>query len=456
MLYNPQIVEKQRLFFRTGQTKSYAFRKDNIEKLRFAIRKYEGEIMHALHQDLHKPELEAYSTEIGFVLAEITHILKHLRAWMKPQRVKSPLTHIGAKSYLISEPYGVVLNISPWNYPLNLTLTATLNAMAAGNTVVIKPSELSPHTSAIMTKIIEETFPPEYIAVVEGGVETSTALLREQFDYIIYTGGGNVAKIVLEAAAKHLTPVTLELGGKSPSIVHQDADLKLAAKRIVWGKFINAGQTCISPDYVMVHSRVKESLVVEMKRFIQQFYGADMNTIENLPRMINDRHYDRVVGLMKRGQILYGGVTDPERRYISPTLIDQVDWSDPIMQEEIFGPLLPILEYDQLTDAIEQITVQPKPLALYIFTKNRDVEEQVLSNVSFGGGCINDTVYHMANPYLPFGGVGGSGMGAYHGKSGFDLFSHKKGILKQTTLFDLPFRYPNMKNALKAVKFFMK
>ncbi len=456
MLYNNEVVEKQRQFFRTGQTKGYQFRKENIEKLQGAIQKYERELMIALDQDLKKSELETYSTEIGFVLAEITHVLKHLRAWMKPQRVRTPLTHIGSKSYLFPEPYGVVLNISPWNYPINLTLTATVNAMAAGNTIVIKPSELSPHTSTVLAMMIEETFPAEYIAVVEGGVEASTALLKEQFDYIIYTGGGNVAKIVLEAAAKHLTPVTLELGGKSPCIVHNDADIKLAAKRIVWGKFINAGQTCIAPDYLMVHQSVKMALVEEMKGYIQDFYGEDMSQIENLSRIINDRHYGRVVGLMENGRILYGGMTDAERRYVSPTLIDQVDWSDPIMQEEIFGPLLPIIEYDALEVALDQISSQSKPLALYLFTENRDVEKLVLGSISFGGGCINDTVYHMANPHLPFGGVGGSGMGAYHGKSGFDLFSHKKGILKQTTRFDLPFRYPNYKNALKAIKFFLK
>lgn len=456
MLSIAEIVSLQRQFFRTGKTREYEFRKESLQKLRIVIHEHEQDILQALKLDLNKSELEAFSTELGFVLAEITHALKHLRSWMKPKRVKTPITHIGSKSYLINEPYGVFLNISPWNFPINLSLTVLVNAIAAGNTMVIKPSELAPHSSAILSKLIDAAFPTEYVAVVEGGIEASTELLQQRFDHIVYTGGGHVAKIVMEAAAKHLTPVTLELGGKSPCIVHYDADLKLAAKRIIWGKFINAGQTCTAPDYVLVHQNVKVPLIEEMKRVITTFYGSDLSKNMDFPTIINERHYERVTRLMKDAHILHGGETDPSRKYISPTLIDQIDWSHPIMQEEIFGPLLPILEYSALDEAIAQINEQPKPLALYVFTKDRAIERKVLDSVSFGGGCVNDTVFHMVNPHLPFGGVGASGMGAYHGKVGFDHFSHKKGVLKQTTLFDLPFRYPNMKNALKAVKFFMK
>lgn len=451
-----EVIAKQRQFLRTGKTKEVGFRRDSLEKLRRAIQKYEAELMQALALDLNKSEVEAYSTEVGFVLAEITHTLKHLRRWMKPEKVKTPLTHIGSKSYIYREPYGVVLNIAPWNYPINLSLTILVNAMAAGNTMVIKPSELAPHSSSVIAKLIAEAFPPDYIYVAEGGVEVSTALLAEQFDYIIYTGGGAVGKIVMEAAAKYLTPLTLELGGKSPCIVHEDADMKLAAKRIAWGKFINAGQTCIAPDYILVHTSMKERLISELKSYIEQFYGSDMGQMTQLPTIINDRHFDRITALLAGAHIAYGGVTDRERRYIAPTLLDGVHWDHPVMQEEIFGPLLPLLTYEHLDDAIAQINAQAKPLSLYVFTESKAVRKEVLDRVSFGGGCINDTLYHMANPNLPFGGVGGSGMGAYHGKAGFDLFSHKKSVLTQTTRFDLPFRYLNYKHGLKVLKMFMK
>lgn len=451
-----QLVEKQRAFFATGKTKPYAFRKAQLIALRNGIRKYEREIMEALYKDLRKSEFEAYATEIGFVLAEITHNLKHLRSWMRRERVRAPLSHFGTKNYIIREPYGVILNIVPWNYPINLALTILVNAIAAGNTMVIKPSELSPNSSAVIAKLIADTFPEEYVAVVEGGVEESTELLQQTFDYIIYTGNGTVGKIVMEAAAKHLTPVTLELGGKSPCVVHEDADLELAAKRIAWGKWINAGQTCIAPDYLFVHKRVKPQLIEAIIRYVERFYGTDIKKMDGMTTIINERHFDRIEKLMQGAKIIYGGYTDRSSKYISPTIVEGVDWNHPVMQEEIFGPVLPVLEYEQIEDAFAQIIAQPKPLAFYIFTNNKSIENAALERVSFGGGCVNDILYHMANPNLPFGGVGASGMGAYHGKAGFDLFSHKKSVLKQQTLFDIPVRYPSTKNGLNLIRKILK
>lgn len=452
----PDLVNKQRAFFATGKTRPYAFRKAQLLALRNGIHKYERQIMEALYQDLRKSEFEAYATEIGFVLAEISHNLKHLRSWMKREKVHAPLSHFGTKNYILREPYGVILNIVPWNYPINLALTILVNAIAAGNTMIIKPSELSPHSSAIIAKLIADTFPKEYVAVVEGGVEESTELLQQKFDYIIYTGNGRVGRIVMEAAAKHLTPVTLELGGKSPCIVHADADVDLAAKRIAWGKWINAGQTCIAPDYVFAHTRIKNALIEKIIHYVEQFYGNDFKKMERLTTIINERHFDRLVNLMEGATTLYGGYADRTNKYISPTIVEGVDWNHPVMQEEIFGPILPILEYEQIEDAFSQIIQQPKPLAFYIFTKDRDIENAALERISFGGGCVNDILYHMANPNLPFGGVGGSGMGAYHGKAGFDLFSHKKSVLKQQTIFDIPLRYPSTKNGLKLIRKILK
>lgn len=445
------LVTSQREFFRTNQTKNVAFRLNALEKLRSAVKLYEQEFITALKDDLNKSEFEAYSTEIGIILEELRLTINKLRSWAKPVKVKTPITHIGSASYIYSEPYGTALIISPWNYPFQLAAAPLIGAIAAGNCAVIKPSELTPRTSQVFAKMIRELFPEKYITVVEGGVETSQALLQEKFDKIFFTGSVSVGKAVMEAAAKHLTPVTLELGGKSPCIVHEDANLKLAAKRIAWGKFTNAGQTCIAPDYLYVHQRIKEPFLCLLKEAIQEMYAG-----RSLTRIVSERHFSRLTSFLNQGDIFTGGNASREELSIEPTVLTGITWEDPIMEEEIFGPILPVMEYTELDEVIDGIHKHPNPLALYLFSENAGTQKKLLSSISFGGGCINDTVYHVASPYLPFGGVGTSGIGAYHGKSSFDIFSHKKSVLKQTTLFDIPFRYPHVKNALKRIKLFLK
>ena len=450
------LVYQQRMFFRSGKTRDIAFRLDALNKLQRVIQENEDELMQALKQDLNKSEFEAYSSEIGVVLAEIRFTLKHLSSWVKPKKVKTPMTHIGSTSYIYSEPYGVSLIISPWNYPFQLALAPLIGAIAAGNCAILKPSELTPNTSEVMRRLMLSVFPQEYIAVVLGGAETSQSLLEEKLDYIFFTGGVAVGKIVGEAAAKHLTPVTLELGGKSPCIVHEDANLKLAAKRIAWGKFLNAGQTCVAPDYLYVHSKVKDSFLSHLQRAVQQLYGTEPLKNENYTHIVSERHFARLELLKQSGRIVFGGGTNANQLAMEPTVLTDINWDHPVMQEEIFGPILPVLDYSDLTEVLEGIHHHPNPLSLYLFTNDSSVQKHVLDEVSFGGGCINDTVYHFVSPYLPFGGVGNSGIGAYHGQGSFDTFSHKKAVLKQTTRFDIPVRYPNVKNGLKMLKMFLK
>lgn len=449
------IVYKQKAFFQTGKTKDLTFRLDALQKLRNAIKTYEKELMEALRTDLNKSEFDTYSTEIGVVLEEIRFVQKRLRSWIKMKKVKTPFTHFGSKSLIISEPYGVSLIISPWNYPFQLAVAPLIGAVAAGNCAVVKPSELTPKTSEILGRILTEIFADNYISVVQGGVETSQALLNESFDYIFFTGSVPVGKIIMEAAAKQLTPVTLELGGKSPCIVHHDANLKLAAKRIAWGKFVNAGQTCIAPDYLYLHTSIKVKFFDYLKEAITELYKEPLRN-PDFTRIVNERHFNRLCSFLDNGDILLGGNSDPKKLLLEPTVLTNITWDHPIMKDEIFGPILPVLEYDEIIQVIEGIHHHPKPLSLYIFTDSEKIQQQVLRSVSFGGGCINDTVYHFASPHLPFGGVGSSGIGAYHGKGSFDTFSHKKSVLKQTTLFDIPFRYPNVKNGLKKIKLFLK
>lgn len=451
-----ELVDKQKAYFSNNETKLLSLRMQALENLRQAVLQNEQDLMAALKADLNKSEFEGYASEIGVVLGEIRFALKHLKKWMKPKRVRTPITHFGAVSYVYPEPYGVTLIISPWNYPLQLTLIPLIGAIAAGNCAVLKPSELSPHTSQVLSKLVKSIFPEQYVAVVEGGVEASEALLAEKFDFIFYTGGGRVGRVVMEAAARNLTPVALELGGKSPAIVHRDANLKLAAKRIAWGKFLNAGQTCVSPDYLLVHREIKQEFIRHLQGYIEKFYGEDVLHNGRFPRMINEHHFDRVRSFLEQGRIVAGGHTDKSRLTIEPTILDGVAWEDPVMQEEIFGPVLPILEYEDLPEAVRQINTLPKPLSLYLFSESGEVKQQVVGAVSFGGGCINDTVMQYVSPYLPFGGVGESGMGAYHGKGSFDAFSHQKSVLKQTTRFDLPFRYPNLKNGIKWIRMFLR
>lgn len=450
------LIQMQRAFFTQGKTKSVSFRIEMLNQLRNLIKTNEKPLMDALKQDLNKSEFDSFISEIGIVLEEIRFTIKKLRKWSKPRRVKTSLTGLGSKSYIYSEPYGVALIIAPWNYPFQLSIAPLIGAMAAGNCAIIKPSELTPMTSSILRKMINDNFPNDYISVVEGGVETSTALLKEKFDYIFFTGSVAVGKMIMEAASKHLTPVTLELGGKSPCIVHEDANLKLAAKRIAWGKYINAGQTCVAPDYLYVHKRIKDEFLRLIKEAISELYG--MNPIQkgDFTRIVSERHFLRLTSFLKDGTIYYGGEHDLSKLMLEPTVLVDVMWDDEVMQDEIFGPILPVLEFEDLSSMVNKINSRSKPLALYTFSNSQDVQNYILNNVSFGGGCINDTVFHLSSPYLPFGGVGESGIGAYHGKGSFDVFSHEKSILKQTTLFDLPFRYPNTKNALKKIKMFIK
>ncbi|MBS4211084.1 aldehyde dehydrogenase [Neobacillus rhizophilus] len=450
------LVNKQKAFFRKEQTKNISFRLAALKKLKDAIKVNEQEIMAALKEDLNKSELDAYAAEIGFVLAELTFTIKNLSSWVKVKSVKTPMTHFGSTSYIYSEPYGVALIIAPWNYPFQLAIAPLIGAIAAGNCAVLKPSELTPKTSEVLAKLINGLYPEEYVSVVEGGVETSTALLEEKFDYIFFTGSVPVGKIIMKAAAKHLTPVTLELGGKSPCIVHDDANLKVAAKRVAWGKFTNAGQTCIAPDYLYVHKNVKDKFLSEFKNTIKELYGENPLRNSDFTHIVSERHFKRLEGFLDNGQVYSGGKTNSETLAIEPTVLTNISWDDPIMQDEIFGPILPVMEYSNLSEVVDGIHNHPKPLALYIFSENNQVQQTVLNSVSFGGGCVNDTVYHFVSPHLPFGGVGPSGIGSYHGKGSFDTFSHKKSVLKQTTLFDIPFRYPNFKNGLKMLRMFLK
>ncbi|PFN96116.1 aldehyde dehydrogenase family protein [Bacillus sp. AFS076308] len=450
------LINKQKSFFKTEKTKNVDFRIEALQKLRNAIKKNEKTLMESLRTDLNKSEFDAYTSEIGFVLEELRFTVKHLRSWAAPKKVKTPVTHIGSNSYIYPEPYGVALIIAPWNYPFQLAVAPLIGAISAGNCAIIKPSELTPKTSEVLETLIKEIFPEEYIAVVQGGVETSQALLYEQLDYIFFTGSVPVGKIIMESAAKHLTPVTLELGGKSPCIVHEDANLKLAAKRIAWGKFTNAGQTCIAPDYLYVHKSIKDVFLQQFKETTLELYGKEPLKNPDFTRIVSERHFNRLSSFLDNGQLFMGGNTDKERLTIEPTVLTDITWEESIMQDEIFGPLLPVMEYVDLSEVIEGIHRHPKPLALYIFSENNSIQEEVLNKVSFGGGCVNDTVYHFVSPYLPFGGVGTSGIGAYHGKGNFDTFSHQKSVLKQTTKFDIPFRYPNVKNGLEKIKLFMK
>lgn len=435
------LLEKQRTYFATGETKEVKFRKEMLKKLKNAISSNEKAITEALHKDLRKHEFEAYATEIGFVLVDLKKAISHIEKWAKPRSVPTPLFHFNGTSYVQPEPRGVTLIISPWNYPFQLLFAPLVGNIAAGNTTILKPSELAPATSAIAAKIIGETFSPEYIAVVEGGIPESEALLNEKFDYIFFTGGTNVGRIVYQAAAKHLTPVTLELGGKSPCIVDRDANISMTAKRIVWGKFINAGQTCIAPDYILVDKSVKAQLVAKMIEYIKKFFGDDAQKSDAYPRIINERHHSRLASYISEGNLLFGGRHDVSDLFIEPTLLDGVSPEAAVMTDEIFGPILPILEYDNIKETIDFINARQKPLAMYIFCKNEGKVQRILGETSAGGVTVNDTLLHIANGYLPFGGVGESGIGAYHGQLSFDIFSHQKAVLRRTFLVDDPVRY---------------
>lgn len=451
-----KIVENQQRFYQSGVTRQLSVRISALKRLKTVLMKNEQQLTAALKVDLNKSAYETYASEIGIVLSEISFAIKHLKKWMKPVKVKTPLTHMGSKSMIHSVPYGSALIIGPWNYPIQLILAPLVGAIAAGNCAVLKPSELTPQTAQVISDLIEETFPPDYIAVVQGDADTTQSLLAEPFDYMFFTGSVPVGKIVMEAAAQTLTPVTLELGGKSPCIVHADADLDLAAKRIAWGKFMNAGQTCVAPDYLYVHQSVKESFLKKLIQATQSLYGQ--NALENseYTHIVNEKHFKRLKGYLSEGKIVHGGHVDDSSLAIEPTILEKVDWADTVMQEEIFGPIFPLIEYETLAEVMEGISKNPNPLSLYLFTQNQKIEDTIVQSVSFGGGCINDTIFHIISPYLPFGGVGSSGMGSYHGKASFDTFSHQKSIMTQTTRFDNPYRYPTAKNGLQVLRRLLK
>lgn len=428
-----QLIAQQRSFYNNGQTRTIAYRMEALRTLRAGIEKYQPRILEALHTDLNKSEPEAFGSEIRIVLGELDFALEHLEEWAAPRQVPTADALADAVSTIYPEPYGVTLVIAPWNYPFQLAFGPLIGAMAAGNTAVMKPSELTPTVSRVTYDLITELFPQEYIAVVEGEVEASTALLKEKFDYIFFTGSTNVGRIVMRAAAEHLTPVTLELGGKSPAIVHEDADLETIVPRLVRGKFLNAGQTCVAPDYLLVHRSIKEKLVAQIQAEIQDKYSEDVLQNPHFPHIVNTRNFDRLSGLMEGEDVLLGGRSVREQLLIEPTLLDNISWDAKIMQEEIFGPILPVIEYDDLNPLLDEIVSRPKPLALYLFTQDEQLQEKVLNTVSFGGGCINDTLSHMTSHYLPFGGVGESGMGSYHGQQSFEVFSHHKSVMKRNS-----------------------
>ncbi|WP_326909853.1 aldehyde dehydrogenase [Sedimentibacter sp. MB31-C6] len=449
------LVEKQRNYFQKGSTKSYEFRLSMLQKLQSVIKEYESLFNEAMKNDMNKCPTEVYMTEIGMVLEELSFHIRHLSRWMRNKRVSTSIAQFPAKSFISPEPYGVALIMSPWNYPIQLCLLPLIGAISAGCTAVVKPSAYAPATSKAIAQILRMIFPEEYIAVVEGGRDQNRALLEEKFDYIFFTGSPAVGRLVMESAARYLTPITLELGGKSPVIVDKTANLKVAARRIAFGKVLNAGQTCVEPDYLFIHRDVKDEFIKWYKSALQEFFPngrmTDMNTI------INEKHFKRVSGLLESGKIVSGGNTDQERRFVEPTLLDEVPLDSPIMQEEIFGPILPMISFIHISECTDYIMNNPKPLALYLFTNDSSVEKYVLDICSFGGGCINDTIIHLANSNMGFGGVGNSGMGSYHGKRSFDTFTHYRSIVKKATWLDIPIRYrPYSKLKDKLLRIFLK
>ncbi|OKH28491.1 aldehyde dehydrogenase [Chroogloeocystis siderophila] len=445
------IIRRQRICFQSGKTKSVEFRIEQLKTLKRAIQENTDSIVKALKKDLYKPELETYATEIS-IIREIDYALKHIKSWVKPKKVRLPLEQLPGTGYIYPEPLGVVLVIGPWNYPFQLIIAPLIGAIAAGNCVIVKPSEIAPNTSAVVSQIVQKYFDPTYIAVVEGGIDVSKQLLAEKFDHIFFTGGTAVGKIVMEAAAKHLTPVTLELGGKSPCIVDSDINLEHTARRIAWGKFINAGQTCIAPDYLLVNRQIKPQLLDSLQKVIKEFYGEDPQQSSDYARIVNQKQFSRLAELLHDGEIVTGGTTNSRDFYIAPTIIDRVSLEKPVMQEEIFGPILPIIEYSDLSEAIAIINEKPKPLALYLFSRNKDIQQRVLQETSSGGVCINDTVMQVGVSSLPFGGVGDSGIGRYHGKASFDTLSHEKSVLKKSFWLDLKWRYAPYAGKLDLIK----
>lgn len=437
------LIARQRQYFQTGATRPVAFRLEQLRRLHTAIESREAALLDALHADLHKSPHEAYTSEIGFVLSDIRHALKRLPAWMTPQRRGLPLMAWPGRAAVHPEPFGVALIIGPWNYPFQLLLSPLVGAIAAGNCVVLKPSEFAPHTAAVTAKLIADTFPAEYITVVEGDREVAEALLSEKFETIFFTGSTNVGRAVMNAAAKHLTPVTLELGGKCPAIVCADAPLDVTARRIAWGKFMNAGQTCVAPDFVVADRRIRQPLADALRQAVREFYGKDPQQSPDYGRIVNRKHYDRLSAF---------AAGDAANLYIPPTILTDMLWDAPVMQDEIFGPILPVLEFDSLDEVLAKLRDRPTPLALYLFTNDRATQDRVVAGTRSGGVCLNDTVVHIVGHDLPFGGVGDSGMGRYHGKASFDCFSHQRTVVHRSMSFDSRFRYPPPKLSLEKLK----
>ncbi|MFN3926420.1 MAG: aldehyde dehydrogenase [Pseudanabaenaceae cyanobacterium] len=454
-----QLVQAQRQFFAEGHTRSLEFRKGQLTKLNQLIRKYQDAILQAVHADLRKPAIEAFGSEVLVTQAEIKYILKHLAKWMQPKKVGTPLNLFPSSSYIYPEPLGVVLIIAPWNYPFALTIQPLVGAIAAGNCAILKPSEHTPRTAELICELINGNFDSRYVAAVSGTAETSKALLQEKFDHIFFTGGTGIGKLVMQSAAQQLTPVTLELGGKSPCIVDNNCDLTTTGKRIIWGKFYNAGQTCVAPDYLLIHQEIKDTLIPQLIQCVQEFYGENPQASPDYGRIVNHRQFDRLVDLLEKakaeGKILIGGNYDPSDKFIAPTLVAGITWEHPLMQDEIFGPILPIFTYENIEEAIALVNNQPKPLALYFFSRDHQKQELILQKTSFGGGCLNDTIMHLGNPELPFGGVGNSGIGRYHGKASFDTFTNYKSVLKNSFRFDLKWRYPPYNLSLEDLKKFI-
>ena len=452
-----EVHSKQHTFFNTNKTKDVNFRIAQLKKIKALLKENEAALYKAIYEDFGKSEFETYASELSLIYHEINIFIKNIKTWSKRKRVKTGLANFPAKSYIIPEPLGVTLVIGAWNYPYQISLIPAITALAAGNTVILKPSELPSRTSNIMAKLINTNFPNQYFCVVEGGVEETTTLLDLKFDKIFFTGSTSVGKIIYKAAAKHLTPVTLELGGKSPTFVLADADIKMTAKRMVWAKFLNAGQTCVAPDYVLVDKTIEAQFMDALKTELDNYPKTSNEQKENYLKIINTSHFDRLSKLINHNNVCFGGIIDREARFISPTVLKNISFEDDIMKDEIFGPILPVITFTNLDDVVKKVKQRSKPLSCYIYSKNRKIINKLLKEISFGGGAINDSIMHLSNSNLPFGGVGLSGMGTYHGKYGFETFSHKKSILDKPFWLELNIKYaPYTKNKLKLVKWLLE
>lgn len=452
----PQLISDQREFFKSQKTKSISFRKNALKKLKHEIQQKENEIYNALKKDFNKPEFETYLSEIGIVYSEIDLAIKNISKWSKPKRVSASLLNFPSSDYIYSEPYGTVLIIAPWNYPFQLAIAPLIAAITGGNTAVLKPSELTPNTSKLISEIVTSTFSKNHVCVVEGGIPLATMLLEQRWDYIFFTGSVPVGKIVAKAAAKYMTPVTLELGGKSPCIIDDSVNVKLVAKRLVWGKFLNAGQTCIAPDYLIVKDSIKQKLISNIEKEVLVSYGKNPEESQDFARIVNSKNLERLSKMLDDSNVIFGGQINKDTNYLSPTLIDEPTLDSNVMREEIFGPILPILSYSNENDIDAIITHFEKPLSLYIFSKRSSFTNYIVNTYSFGGGVINDTLIHFGNHNLPFGGVGESGLGAYHGRLGFETFSHNKAVVKKANWLDVPLRYAPYNGKLKLLKILFK